>query len=128
MRAFDVLCVFVAGGLGSSARFAVSSLLLARFGAAFPYGTLAVNLLGSFALGALVHASLASAHVPPVLRLALATGFLGGFTTYSAFSQETFEYLHAGALGAATLYVALTLAGGLVASALGWLSARAVLG
>src|SRR5512134_345281 len=108
MRGVDIGWVFVAGGLGSCARYLVSSLLLARLGTAFPFGTLAVNVLGSFALAALAHVALATTLVSPTLRLALATGFLGGFTTYSAFNQETLAFLQGGAPGSAALYVALT--------------------
>ena len=76
-----MLWVFLGGGLGSVARYAIGTLLLEHLGPAFPWGTLAVNLLGSALLGALVHVSLATAAVSTDLRIALAAGLLGGFTT-----------------------------------------------
>jgi CrcB protein len=128
VTAARVVWVFVGGGIGSVARYALGTLLLERVGPAFPWGTLAVNLLGSALLGALVQISLATDAVSTDLRVALATGLLGGFTTYSAFSQETFAYLQDGAwlLGAA--YAAVTLAGCLAASLAGHLAARSLVG
>ncbi len=120
--------MFLAGGLGSVARFALGTLALERFGGAFPYGTLAVNLIGSGLLAALVHVSLATSAVSADLRIGLAAGFLGGFTTYSAFSQETFAYLQDGAWGIAAAYVALTLVGCLLACLLGYGVARWLVG
>lgn len=124
MTTARVLLVFLGGGIGSVARYGIGTLLLERFGAAFPFGTLTVNLVGSALLGALVHVSLASAALSTDLRIALATGVLGGFTTYSAFSHETFAYLQDGAWGLGTAYVALTLIGCLLACLLGQSAAR----
>jgi fluoride exporter len=79
-----LLVVMLAGGLGTGARYLVGQSAIATFGASFPYGTLVVNLLGCFALGAVVQLS-ASGAWSPELRAAIAGGFLGGFTTYSSF-------------------------------------------
>jgi CrcB protein len=128
MSAMRIGWVFLGGGLGSAARFLVGTLLLERLGAAFPYGTLAVNLLGSALLAALVHVSLATTAVSADLRIGLAAGFLGGFTTYSAFSQETFAYLQDGAWGIGSAYVAITLVGCLLACLLGQSVARWLVG
>jgi CrcB protein len=128
MSAARIGWVFLAGGLGSTARFAIGTLALERFGAAFPYGTLAVNLIGSALLAALVHVSLATSVVSAELRIVLAAGFLGGFTTYSAFSQETFAYLQDGAWAIGAGYVALTLVGCLLASLVGYGAARWLVG
>lgn len=119
-----VVLVFVAGGLGSVARFAVGVASAGAFGGTLPLGTLAVNLVGSFLIALVAEVALATDRISPALRLALATGFLGGFTTYSAFSHETFAYLRDGALGLALGYVALTVFGCLVMCALGQLAAR----
>ena len=89
-----------AGALGSGARYLVGLWAFERFGAGFPYGTLFVNVIGSFALGAVVHVASASAWSPE-LRGAVAIGLLGGFTTYSSFNQETLAMLSHGAAGAA---------------------------
>ena len=128
MSAMRIVWVFLGGGLGSVARFVVGTVALERYGAAFPYGTLAVNLLGSALLAALVHVSLATSAVSADLRIALATGVLGGFTTYSAFSQETFAYLQDGAWGIGAAYVAVTLVGCLLACLVGQGVARWLVG
>ncbi|MDP3717795.1 MAG: fluoride efflux transporter CrcB [Acidobacteriota bacterium] len=115
--------IMAAGALGTGARYLVGVWILERFGAGFPYATMAVNLIGCFLLGIVTHLSA----VPvgnPELRAAVAIGLLGGFTTYSSFNQETLAMLSHGAAGAAALNVAVTLAGGLVAGWLGLVFAR----
>jgi CrcB protein len=118
-----LLCVMIAGGLGSGARYLTGHWAIAAFGTSLPYGTVIVNLVGCFALGLVVQLSSAGTWSPE-LRTAIAVGFLGGFTTYSSFNQETLTMLSSGAVGAAGLNVALTFAGGLAAGALGLLAAR----
>jgi CrcB protein len=81
-----LLIVMLGGALGSGARYGVN--VLAARTPALPWATLAVNVLGSFLMGAIMTQALAR-QWSPELRLALSTGFLGGFTTYSAFSYET---------------------------------------
>lgn len=97
--------VCLGGAAGTGARYLLGNAILRWLGPAFPYHTLTVNALGSFALGALMEASLATGAVHPTLRLALSTGVLGGFTTYSTFNYETVELVRRGAwlLGAANL-------------------------
>lgn len=82
--------VFIAGGLGSLFRFALTLWALARWGSAFPYGTLCVNVLGCFLIGLMAGLPLGMASLPPPLRVLLVTGFLGGFTTFSAYQYESF--------------------------------------
>lgn len=118
-----LLWVMIAGGLGSGARYLTGQWAAAAFGASFPYGTLIVNLVGCFALGAVVQLA-STGHWHPELRAAIAVGFLGGFTTYSSFNQDTLAMLSSGATGAAGLNVAITLIGGLAAGALGLAAAR----
>jgi len=121
-----VLWVAIGGALGSAARYLVTEWVLARSGPAFPWGTLAVNVVGSFLLGFLFQLALAVEAFPPTLRLALSAGVLGGFTTYSAFNQETLLALGRGdALHAGTIVLA-TLAGCLVAGFAGLALARLV--
>lgn len=79
-----VLLVALGGAIGSVLRYVVSVLALAAFGAGFPWGTLAVNILGSAAIGVCGGVGLGGNP-----RLLLVTGMLGGFTTFSAFSLET---------------------------------------
>jgi CrcB protein len=118
------LCLFVGGGLGAMARFAVGSWALTRAGEGFPWGTLAVNWLGCLAIGVAAALFAAWPHGPAV-RLFLVTGVLGGFTTFSAFGLETFELLADGEGGRAFLYVAGSVVGGLLAVALGFFVGRA---
>jgi CrcB protein len=123
MEPMTIVVVMIAGGLGSGARYAIGLWALNRMGAQFPFGTLIVNLAGCFALGAVAQWA-ASGSWPPETRAAIGAGFLGGFTTYSSFNQETIALFTSGAAGAAAVNVAVTLAGGLAAGGLGAAAAR----
>ena len=92
----QLLLVILGGGLGSGARYLVSAWLLARLGLAFPWGTLTVDVVGSFLLGVIMQICLTSEVVGADTRLLLTTGSLGGFTTYSAFNYETLRYCQEG--------------------------------
>lgn len=83
------LWICLGGAIGTGARYLLSGWLLRVAGPGFPYGTLAVNVIGSFLLCLLMQISLAAEPFPPTLRVVLATGVMGGFTTYSAFNYET---------------------------------------
>ena len=118
-----LVLVMIAGGLGSGARYAIGLWAMNGLGAQFPYGTLIVNLAGCFALGAVAQwAALGS--WPPETRAAIGAGFLGGFTTYSSFNQETIALFTSGAIGAAAVNVTITVAGGVAAGLLGAAAAR----
>ena len=119
-----LLWVCVGGAVGSGARYLVSGWVMKLAGSTFPYGTLAVNLVGSFLLGALMHIGLSSDAMSPNTRLALTTGLLGGFTTYSTFSYESLTLLREGAWLHAGLNVGVTVAACLVASAGGYFTGR----
>jgi CrcB protein len=116
------LLVGLGGAAGSIARYHVG-LLFARRWPGFPWGTLAVNLVGSLLLSFLMGWVL-KGRVDEPTRLALGVGVLGGFTTY--FNHETFALLHEGSYGRAAAYVAATLLGALLLGGLGWLAARAL--
>lgn len=79
-------------------------------GADFPYGTLLINVLGSFLVGLVQQIGLSTLLIPDTLRLVLTIGVMGGFTTYSSFSYETLKLVEAGSWVGATVYVALTTA------------------
>lgn len=101
----QVAVVALGGALGAVARYGVGVLVARAFGLAFPWGTLAVNVLGGFAMGVL------TIRVGPeqeTMRLLLGVGVLGGFTTFSAFSLETVRLME-DAPGAAMMYVAASL-------------------
>jgi CrcB protein len=117
------LWVGLGGALGSIARYHVGALTTRRW-PGFPWGTLAVNVVGSLAL-AIVMALALRGRLDDTARVALAAGVLGGFTTYSTFNYETIALAQAGAWGKAAIYVAATVLGCLAAGAAGWLLARA---
>jgi fluoride exporter len=102
------LIVCGAGALGCGARYLVSVWIGSR---SFPYATLAVNLAGSFAIALVLELSIRIAGFPPNLRLALATGFLGGFTTYSSFNYESTALLQNGQVLRSLLYLGVTVLG-----------------
>lgn len=121
------LWICLGGALGTGARYLLSGWLLRAAGPGFPWGTLAVNVLGSFFLGLIVQVALA-ADLAPTLRLTLTTGVMGGFTTYSTFNQETLQYLQRSdwLLGFANL--AVTVVTCLIAGALGIFAGRMLAG
>lgn len=119
-----VLLIALGGAAGSVARYALSEWARARFGAAFPYGIIAVNIIGSFAMGILAHLARSTQLLSPALALALTTGVLGGFTTYSTFNDDTVRLLTSGAPGRAALNVGVTLVACLGAGFVGLFVAR----
>jgi CrcB protein len=104
-----VIYLGVFGGLGCMARYMVSGWVYSLAGRALPYGTLAVNVLGSLLLGLIMESSLRSTLLSPDLRFGLTVGFLGGFTTFSTFSYETVRLLEEGSLVAAGANVLLNV-------------------
>ena len=121
----EALLVFLAGGLGCLGRYLVAGWVQRLSGSAFPFGTLAVNALGCFLLGVVIGLSLAG-DADPRVKLALGTGFMGGFTTYSAFGVETVRLLEDGLWFQGAGNVLLQLALGLPAAALGLWAVRAL--
>jgi CrcB protein len=118
------LLLFVGGGLGASLRFALATWVDQRMPVAFPWGTLAVNALGCFAIGAI--ATYADEHhvLSPGARLFLVAGVLGGFTTFSTFGLETWELVEARAPWLALANAFGSVGVGLVAVSLGVVVAR----
>jgi len=115
-----VLTVAVGGALGTTGRYAVS--LLVGTGHLVPWATLVVNVCGAFLLGLLLERlARAGAETPRrrLVRLALGTGLLGGFTTYSALALEVQDLLSAHQIGTAVLYGVGTVCAGLLACAAG---------
>lgn len=122
------LWIGLAGALGTWCRYLVGIGAGRLLGTAFPYGTLVVNLAGCFLMGVAMHVALTSPAVSVTTRFALTTGFLGGFTTYSAFNYETSSLLRDQAWGAGLVNLALTVIGGFVAGHLGLALARRLVG
>ena len=127
MNRFFWVCL--GGAAGTGARYLISGWALSVLGTSFPWGTLAVNVIGSFLIGAIMHVGLTTQVLSPMLRMALTTGVMGGFTTYSTFNYETTELLREGATSLALANLAVTLAVCLVTGFLGlavgkWLTGR----
>lgn len=120
----NLLWVCLAGALGSGTRYLVGLWASERFGAAFPYGTLIVNVVGCFLIALLLQTALERAAFPPALRLALASGFLGGLTTYSSFAYETVRLAREGHRAAALTNFGLTSVACFTAVVLGLLLAQ----
>jgi len=99
------LLVFLGGGLGAASRHGVNVLAARLFGTNFPYGTLTVNVLGSLLMGLLVAYLAFKGDAPQHWRLFIATGVLGGFTTFSAFSLDFAVMYERGAIWLALGYV-----------------------
>ena len=100
-----ILLVFAGGGLGAVCRYLSGHAVARLAGLAFPWGTLFVNVAGSFLMGLLIAWLARRSMGDANLRLLLATGFLGGFTTFSAFSLDVVTLYERGEIGAAAGYV-----------------------
>lgn len=126
MIRFTLICI--GGAIGTGARYLTSLWAASAFGLTFPYGTLIVNVTGSFLIAFLMQLGSTSELLSPDARLILTTGVMGGFTTYSTFNYETTNYFRNGAwyLGAAN--IAVTLASCLVAGLAGLALARLLVG
>lgn len=98
------LAVAAGGAAGAVSRVFVSGQVLRFLGPAFPWGTLGVNVLGSLLMGVLAGVFSRRIQASPELHALLAAGFLGGFTTFSAFSLDVVQFLQRQQMGAATVY------------------------
>ena len=121
-----ILLVGLAGLLGTLGRYWLSGAVARRYGEAFPFGTLAVNLLGCFAAGLLFHFMQERDTFSETARAAVFVGLLGGFTTFSAYGLQTFELLREGRLGLAALNVVVSNVLGLLLVFAGYGAAKLV--
>jgi CrcB protein len=94
MKIAATIAIFCAGG--GLTRYYLSGWIYSLLGRVFPYGTFVVNIVGAFLIGFIMELGLRSTFVPVTLRLGLTVGFLGGLTTFSTFSYETFSLLEDG--------------------------------
>lgn len=101
-----LLAVFFGGGLGALTRHYAVLAGTRWLGEGFPYGTLLVNVAGSLLIGILMEGSALKWDVPLETRALLVTGFLGGFTTFSAFSLDFFKLWHTAGASSAVIYAA----------------------
>lgn len=115
--------VALGGALGGFLRVAVSGMVTRRLGDGFPWGTLAVNLAGAFAIGAMAAVMVEEASFPAAWQFAV-VGILGSFTTVSSLSLQSLALLHAGLPGRAFANLAVSAAAGIVLAAAGYALAR----
>ncbi len=118
------LWVCLGGAAGTGARYLIAGWVLTLLGASFPWGTLAVNVFGSFLIGGIMHVGLTTQVLSPAARLALTTGVMGGFTTYSAFNYESLKYFQDGAWLLGFVNIFAMVAACLAAGAAGLSAAR----
>jgi len=111
--------VFVGGGIGSVCRYALGTRLQKTFPGPFPVGTFTVNAVGCLAIGLVAALGFERAALSPEARVFLMVGILGGFTTFSSFAYETLGLASIGDAARAVLYVASSVAAGLVGVWLG---------
>ena len=123
-----VILVALGGAIGSVARYGVGAVAAQLLGSTFPWGTLLVNLFGSFLIAVVMHVALSGTAISLELRIFLTTGIMGGFTTYSSFNYETLALINQRAYGLAGLNVAATVVGCFLAGVLGLAAGRALAG
>ncbi len=112
------------GACGCLSRYLVSGWVLRATGTALPFGTLAVNVIGSFLLGLVMVGSQQSTLLSPEVRIGITVGFMGGFTTFSTFSYETIRLLEEGSFASAGANILLNVLVCVCAAALGIFVAR----
>jgi len=107
------------GAIGTLARYGLQGVVQLRMGSGFPYGTLLINLTGCLLLGFIGQITLNRMLISADMRMAIAVGFFGGYTTFSSFGWETAKMLEAGEWLRATIYVAASVFAGLLLSVAG---------
>lgn len=123
-----LLLVCLGGAIGSGARYLTALWAASALGPAFPYGTLIVNVVGSFLIAFIMHVGSTTELLSADVRVMLTTGVMGGFTTYSTFNYETTGYFREGAWGLGAMNVGVTVIGCLAAGLLGLMAARLIFG
>lgn len=123
-----LLAVCLGGAVGSGARYLLSGWVARVAPTSFPWGTLTVNAFGSFLLALLMYLGLTTEALTPNWRIALTTGAMGGFTTYSTFNYETTELLREGATAIAVANIAITVVVCLAFGAVGLVAGRLIVG
>src|ERR1051325_10417599 len=111
---YTILLIAAAGLLGTLARYGLSSWVDTRWDSPLPIGTVAVNLIGCFVIGVVVHLAERQYLVDPAIRAAVLVGLLGGFTTFSSYAVQTFNLIAAGRLILAAANLAISNLAGLL--------------
>jgi len=119
-----IFSVMLGGALGAGARYLVSSAILRAGGPGFPWGTLAVNLIGGLLMGLLVGVLARASDGGEQARLLLGVGVLGGFTTFSAFGLETWMMVERGQTAIGLAYVAASVVGAVTLTGVGLMLGR----
>ena len=119
-----ILSIALGASLGANLRYFLTIWAARKWGAEFPYGTLIINVVGSFGIGVILTLGTTRIALTESTRLFLVTGLLGGFTTFSTFSFESLELATSGRPAAALFYVGSSVGLGLVAAAAGVAVAR----
>ncbi|MCX6276137.1 MAG: fluoride efflux transporter CrcB [Bacteroidetes bacterium] len=114
-----ILAIGTGSFIGGISRYLLSQFIQSRIVSTFPFATLSVNIIGCFLIG-IVFGFSERANLNPEWRLFLATGILGGFTTFSAFSNETFGLIRAGEIFNASAYIAASVFLGILATWIGY--------
>jgi CrcB protein len=120
----NYLLIAVGGGLGSLARYLAGGAIMTRYAGRFPWGTLAVNVTGSFFIGLLMTILTERFQPHPYWRLLLVVGFLGGYTTFSSFEWETYAAVREGGFWIGLMNVVGSVTLGYAAVWLGAMLAR----
>ena len=126
MSKFLLICL--GGAVGTGARYLLSGWVLGLFGSSFPYSTLVVNVVGSFLIGVINFFGFNTELIPPTMRIILAMGVMGGFTTYSSFNYETLQYFQEGIWFLGILNILIMMFSCLVAGTLGFIAAKWIVG
>jgi len=123
-----LLAVAAGGAIGASIRFVIATWFAERLGPGFPWSTLTINVTGSFLLGIVLALAASRAGFGPYLRVFLATGVLGGYTTFSTFAYEAYALGATGLFAQSLAYVLASLVAGIVAAYAGVVAVRLVFG
>ena len=124
MKTAATIALFCAGG--GLTRYYLSGWVYSLLGRSFPFGTFAVNILGAYFIGLVMELGLSSTVIPDTLRLGLTVGFMGGLTTFSTFSYETFKLLEDGQFVVAFINVLASVAICLLFTWLGIFTVRSI--
>src|SRR3954447_6175335 len=118
--------IALAGLVGTLIRYGLSGFVARQYGETFPWGTLVVNLIGSFLAGAIYYLADERFLISPTLRTVILIGLLGGLTTFSSYGLQTFTLLRDGEIGLATLNIAVSNVLGLFMVWIGYVAFKLV--
>ncbi|MGB9752053.1 fluoride efflux transporter CrcB [Roseiflexus castenholzii] len=115
----NAIAIAVGAAIGANLRYSLSLWAAQRWGASFPYGTLIVNVIGSFLIGLVLVLATTRLNLSDLARLLIVTGLLGGFTTFSSLSFETYSLIVSGSWRTAGIYLASSFGLGMAGVFLG---------